>query len=83
MTSVTLPTQVIALCFVELNDQLDCNEGNEDSESFVFATISLNYSTFLQITLRHTCQFGRAMGRTFLKANSRALKTKEWVLQDY
>ena len=53
------------------------NEGNEDSESFVFAAISLTYSTFLQITLRHTCQFNRTIGRTFLKANSRDLKTKK------
>ena len=27
MALVTLPILVIALCFVELNDQLDCNEG--------------------------------------------------------
>ena len=44
---------------------------------FVFAAISLNYSTFLQITLRHTCQFGPAIGLTFLKANSRDLKRKK------
>lgn len=53
------------------------NEGNIDSESFVFAAISLNFSTFLPITLRHTCQFGRVIGRTFLKTNSRDLETKK------
>ena len=35
------------------------------------------YSTFLQIILRHTFQYGRAMGRTVLKANSRVSKTKK------
>ena len=25
----------------------------------------VNYSTFFKVILRHTCQFGRAIGRTF------------------
>ena len=35
------------------------------------------YSTFLQIILRHTFQYGRAMGRTVLKANSRFSNTRK------
>ena len=35
----------------------------------------LNCSTFLRIILRHTCQFGQAKEQTFLKTNSRVLKT--------
>ena len=30
-----------------------------------------------RIVVRHTCHFGRAIGRTFLKANSRVLRTKK------
>lgn len=46
----------------------------------------LNCSTFLQIILGHACQFGQAKEHTFLKTNSRVLKTtttKKKVLQDY
>ena len=46
----------------------------------------LNCSTFLQIILGHTCQFGQAKEKTFLKTNSHVLKTtttKKKVLQDY
>ena len=35
----------------------------------------LNCSTFLQIILGHTCQFGQAKEKTFLKTNSHVLKT--------
>ena len=35
----------------------------------------LNCSTFLQIILGHTCQFGQAKEQTFLKTNLRVLKT--------
>ena len=35
----------------------------------------LNCSTFLQIILGHTCQFGQAKEQTFLKTNSHVLKT--------
>jgi len=37
----------------------------------------VDYSTFLQIILRHTCQFGRAIRRTFSEENLRVLKTKK------
>ena len=37
----------------------------------------LSYSTFLQIILLHTFQYGHAMGQTVLKANSRVSKTKK------
>ena len=37
----------------------------------------VNYSTFFQIVLCHTCQFGRAIGGSFLAGNLRVLKTKK------
>ena len=37
----------------------------------------VSYSTFSQIILRHTFQYGHAMGQTVLKANSRVSKTKK------
>ena len=37
----------------------------------------VSYSTFSQIILRHTFQYGYAMGQTVLKANSRVSKTKK------
>ena len=37
----------------------------------------VNYSTFFQIVLCLTCQFGRAIGRLFLEGNLRVLKTKK------
>ena len=38
----------------------------------------VNYSTFLKIILRHTCQFGRAIERTFV-----CLEDEEYALQSY
>ena len=37
----------------------------------------VSYSTFSQIILLHTFQYGHAMGQTVLKANSRVSKTKK------
>ena len=37
----------------------------------------VNYSTFLKIILRHTCQFGRAIGRTFA-----CLEDEKYALQN-
>ena len=37
----------------------------------------VNYSTFFQIVLCDTCQFGRAIGRLFLEGNLRVLKKKK------
>ena len=37
----------------------------------------VSYSTFSQIILRHTFQYGHAIGQTVLKANSRVSKTKK------
>ena len=37
----------------------------------------VSYSKFSQIILRRTFQYGRAMGQTVLKANSRVSKTKK------
>ena len=61
---------VIALCFVELSDVLDCTKGIAKQMKILKVTGQLstttipricrhlvNYSTFLPIILRHTCRF--------------------------
>ena len=43
----------------------------------------INHSTFSQIILHHTCQFGHAIGQTSLETNLRVLMKRKKVWQVY
>ena len=79
-----------ALSFVELSDVFDCKKGIAKQTKILkmigeLSTTTIlricrhivNYSSFLQIIPRHTCQFARAVRRTFLEENLSVLKTKK------